>query len=595
MHAWTQSDRYAIALMFLENGFNLFKPQTFNLETIDGVIAADFPIVEFFVAVFMKLTGNSEPIIFRCFLLSISILGHLFLFRSARILGYAIPTAAWIMVFSFTMPILLHYQAGFIPSVSAYAFFLIGLYFAIKDWNNNSRQDFYWGMGFFLLAALVRKPFVMFAFAYGLMHVFPLKINRKKILASILAAVIFIGYFIYNTYLNNTYGSALLTSATSADGLGHWYTLILEITERWAKEFLSPAHYVILIAAIIVSLIKWRSLNKHVIRYFLMTLLLGIIYFNVMISQFIHHEYYFIDCLYPSIIILLLLISSFIIPYNKYLKWVLAAGILIGLLKYADPFILDKFSNKIWDRGAQVMYNYEGLEDLLNTLNIPKEAKLLCVDVHSTNRPLIWANRKGYTLRNTKREKLREAVDKYSFDYIIVQNQYFQSDIHRSDPEFVNHLKFIGSNKGITIASWEKEPSKQEVVDFLDFNLATSYSLKDSTLQENWSNVLYSMDKDNEYGLTFSYKLKEELKEALMFSINISEHENCSIPISFVVSRNGRHVQYLEHYINGMSKGNHSCVFPIRASLKEGDVIKCYLWNKNKCALKYLGASVRLK
>lgn len=595
MHAWTQSDRYAIALMFLENGFKLFKPQTFNLETIDGVIAADFPIVEFFVALLMKLTGNTEPIIYRGFLLSLSIVGHFFLFRTARFLGYAIPTAIWIMVFSFTMPILLHYQAGFIPSVSAFAFFLIGLYFATKDWKSSSGKTFYWAMGFFLLAALIRKPFVMFAFAYGLMHVFPLNKNRKRIVASFIAALIFIGYFIYNTYLNNTYGSALLTSATSAEGLGHWYTLILEISKRWAKEFLSIAHYVIVLAAIIMSLIKWRNLNTYLIRYFLITLLLGIIYFNIMISQFIHHEYYFIDCLYPSVVILLLFIASFIIPYNKYIKWVLALGIIISLLKYADPFLLDKFSNKVWDRGAQVMYNYEGSEDLLNALNIPKEAKLLCIDVHSTNRPLIWTNRKGYTLRNTKKEKLREAVEEYTFDYIIVQNQYYHSDIHRSDPEFVNQLKYIGSNKGITVASWENAPTKQEVAEFLDFNTARSYSLKDSTLQENWSNVLYTMDETNEYGLTFSHTVQKERNTALMFSVNISEHENCSIPISFVVSRSGRHVQYLEHYINGMSLGDQSFVFPIRAELKEGDIIKCYLWNKNKCALKYLDATVRLK
>lgn len=597
MHAWTQSDRYAIALMFLENGFNLFKPQTFNLETIEGVIATDFPIVEFFAAAIMKITGNTEPVIFRSFLLSLSIVAHLFLFRSARLLNYAIPTAVWIMVFSFTMPILLHYQAGFIPSVSGYAFFLIGLYFAIKEWKINDDSIFYWAMGFFLLAALVRKPFVLFAFAYGVMHVFPIIKNRKKIIGSFIAAAIFISYFIYNAYLNNKYGAALLTSVTTADGLGHWYTLILEIFKRWSKEFLSTSHYLILCSACIISLIKWRSLHKHLMIFFSLTLLLGIIYFNVMISQFIHHEYYFIDSLYPSVIILLLFVTSFIKPYNKYIKYLLAVGIMISLLKYADPFLLDKFSNKIWDRGAQVMHNYEGAEALLDSLNIPNEAKLLCIDVHSTNRPLIWSNRKGYTLRNTRKEKLREAVDKYDFDYLIVQNQYFHSDIHRSDPEFVNHLKYLGSNKGITVARYLDQPFNQEVVDFLDFNNTQTFRLKDSTLniQDNWSNVLYSMNKDNEYGLTFSYTIKEELKEALMFSIDISEHENCSIPISFVVSRKGRHAQYLEHYINGMSQGENAFIFPIRIALKEGDVIQCYLWNKNKCSIKYLDATVRLK
>ena len=264
MHAWTQSDRYAIALMFLENGFNLFKPQTFNLETIEGVIATDFPIVEYITALIMKLSGNKDPIIFRGFLLSLSIIGHLFLYKTARLNKYAIPTALWIMVFSFTMPILLHYQAGFIPSVSAYAFFLIGLFFASNNWKDNLNKSFYWAIGFFLLAALLRKPFVLFAFAFSAMHFFPIKKNKRRIIASCISAAIFLSYFFYNTYLANKYGSALLTSATGADGIGHWYTLLLEVANRWKWDILSLGHYIILFFTLIVGLFYGLSINKKV-------------------------------------------------------------------------------------------------------------------------------------------------------------------------------------------------------------------------------------------------------------------------------------------------------------------------------------------
>jgi hypothetical protein len=65
IHSWTQSDRYAISLKFLENGFNFFKPQTFNLSTIDGITGVDFPLHEYLVALIMKITGSSSPVIFR--------------------------------------------------------------------------------------------------------------------------------------------------------------------------------------------------------------------------------------------------------------------------------------------------------------------------------------------------------------------------------------------------------------------------------------------------------------------------------------------------------------------------------------------------
>ena len=55
IHAWTQSDRYAIALRFLDNGFDFFHPATFNLQTLEGITRVDFPINEFIVAISMKL------------------------------------------------------------------------------------------------------------------------------------------------------------------------------------------------------------------------------------------------------------------------------------------------------------------------------------------------------------------------------------------------------------------------------------------------------------------------------------------------------------------------------------------------------------
>ena len=199
-----------------------------------------------------------------------------------------------------------------------------------------------------------------------------------------------------------------------------------------------------------------------------------------MISQFVHHEYYFIDCLYPGLILLLLAVANFIKPTNKYFKCILSIGIILSLIKFADLFLAEKYSHKIWDRGEQVMQNYREAETLINELDIPLDAKLLCLDVHSTNRPLIWTNRKGYTLRNTKKEKVREAIQKFSFDYLIIQNQYLESDILSSDPEFLNHLQYIGSDNSITVAKWNQETIQQNAMDFLGFNDAKYFGLKDT-------------------------------------------------------------------------------------------------------------------
>ena len=58
IHAWTQSERYALSLGFLNNGMDFFHPCTYNLQTIGGITRVDFPINEYIVALIMKVSGS---------------------------------------------------------------------------------------------------------------------------------------------------------------------------------------------------------------------------------------------------------------------------------------------------------------------------------------------------------------------------------------------------------------------------------------------------------------------------------------------------------------------------------------------------------
>src|SRR5437868_5106376 len=78
IHAWTQSDRYALALGFLNNRFDFFHPQTFNLISIDGITRVDFPIHEYIVALVMKVSGIHEPVVFRIYTLLYALTGLIF-------------------------------------------------------------------------------------------------------------------------------------------------------------------------------------------------------------------------------------------------------------------------------------------------------------------------------------------------------------------------------------------------------------------------------------------------------------------------------------------------------------------------------------
>ncbi|MBQ8046259.1 MAG: hypothetical protein IJ269_07905, partial [Bacteroidales bacterium] len=91
IHSWSQTDRYAIAIGFLNNGFDLFHPETLILNKqyphwwkhADGstITAVDFPIHEYAVAAAMRLSGSTSPIVFRLCTLLVALVGMAFLYK----------------------------------------------------------------------------------------------------------------------------------------------------------------------------------------------------------------------------------------------------------------------------------------------------------------------------------------------------------------------------------------------------------------------------------------------------------------------------------------------------------------------------------
>ena len=132
VHAWTQSDRYAIALKFLDNGFDFFHPATYNLKGKEGITQVDFPINEYVVAIVMKVFGTTDPGVFRICVLLYCLLGLYFLFKLVKIITDNYLSGLIAVAFVFTLPFYCYYQAGFIPSAPAFSSALIGVYFLYR-------------------------------------------------------------------------------------------------------------------------------------------------------------------------------------------------------------------------------------------------------------------------------------------------------------------------------------------------------------------------------------------------------------------------------------------------------------------------------
>lgn len=89
IHAWAEQDHYALSLGFINNGFDLFHPETmiYNKQLSgwwhkaydNTVTPVDFPIHEWCIALLMKLLGTTSPWVFRLWTLLCGFFGLFFL------------------------------------------------------------------------------------------------------------------------------------------------------------------------------------------------------------------------------------------------------------------------------------------------------------------------------------------------------------------------------------------------------------------------------------------------------------------------------------------------------------------------------------
>jgi hypothetical protein len=172
IHAWTQADRYALSLGFVNNKLNFFKPQTYVITNggdtaqvqsalNESITAVDFPIHDYIPALIMKFSGVKSPWIFRAYILLYSFIGLFFLFRLSYLITADLFKSIFILLFAATSPVFIYYQGGFLPTIPSLANAIIGIYFFFVHLQKNEQKAFNLSILFFTLATLSRSTFVI--------------------------------------------------------------------------------------------------------------------------------------------------------------------------------------------------------------------------------------------------------------------------------------------------------------------------------------------------------------------------------------------------------------------------------------------------
>ena len=632
IHAWSQSDRYALALGFVNNDLNFFEPETFSLlknaEAIDewkypsdnSITAVDFPIHDFLPAFFMKITGNSSPFVFRVYILLYSFIGLLFLFKLSQLWSGSFFKSILILIFAATSPVFVYYQGGFLPTIPSLSNSIIGIYLYSLYLSNSDNKYFNFSLLFLTIAALCRTTFAIPLIAIlGFEFIRILKGNTKlipKLLPALLSIVFILFYAFYNVYLRDKYGSIFLNQILPAKSFNEALEMIKIAVQNWGSQYFSIIHYLLLICLVLTSAFyllskKTRILNKTpTLLLLVLIMFIGCVAASIlMLRQFPNHDYYFLDTFYLPVILLSIFFIT-IIPLKNYKRnnsFYLITILLLSISMIVNAVNTQKSRRETgyWDRTTSTINNFNGMENYLDSISIPKNSKMLVLDASAPNIPLILMNRKGYPIILNKKEYIERAL-KWDYDYLVFQNEFFLSEIYSVYPEIISKIKKVADNGKISVCVLSDSISKNTLNKFLGIEDKTQvFGAKmtyDTIVNESWQNINSTSDfsfsgansgfltHDMTYGLT--YKTKDlpvitQRNRILLFSSYFLQDtiNNCEIVVS--INESGKTTYYnsfkLQKFLKMKNKWESVDLLFLLPKVKSKDYeFALYIWNTGK-------------
>ncbi|MEN9448500.1 MAG: hypothetical protein RJA25_1790 [Bacteroidota bacterium] len=339
-HIWRQTDSLSFAWCYWKNGFDFFHPQILNRSYGDGFAVSEFPILQYFIALFYNLFGFHWWVS-KAIYVGIYFLGLIAIFRITKHFIKDLFWAYFMAALFFTAPTLVFYGNSCIPDVAALSFSFIGFSLYL-DFRENNRKQFLWiSMLFFCLSGLMKMTYLLLFFAwFG--TVFLLSIRTffiKKILHFKISILIFcviainvIWYFWSANYNNINEHIYFLNSINPIwhESTEKAYILKRTFTEWALRFFASPTNYFFLFSLLFLP-IGYKKGNKYLSLTTLLLLIGCILYYLLWYLQFLVHDYYTI-LFYSLVLFSFLNLFSFLkknfskLFNNNFLK---IAGILL--------------------------------------------------------------------------------------------------------------------------------------------------------------------------------------------------------------------------------------------------------------------------
>lgn len=497
IHAWAEQDHYALSVGFINNGFDFFHPETmiYNKQfpgwwkeaSETTITSADFPVHEYIVALLMRLFGTDAPWVFRLWTLFIAFVGLFFLFKISYFITRDWPKSMLVVIVAMTSPIVAYYMNGFLPGIPALSMSIVGLWFYLKYHEGEQIKHFHLSVAFLTLALLMRTTFAIALIAMLCFEM--LRVMRKetsflnKLPSVVLAITAYLASFLWNRHLRLTHGTIFLNNLLPPESWQDAQELITEAYNNWAFQYFQHLHYWLFLVFALFAiafavfhaiakkrLTKSASAKQPLSLWWLPAIqLFGCLLFTVaMMQQIQYHDYYFIDTfLLP--LLLLLALSLKAIPASKRTIILVTECLVVAVLAVVmiRNVVETQTTRRLQENHGEISYNnLKDADRLLDSLNVPKNAKILCLFGYAQNGPFIQMKRKGYSVMTDDKE-LIEAAFTWDFDYIVIENSKFETYLERQR-DMLSRLQRVGGNGKLSVCTPTHHTTYQSANEFFD-------------------------------------------------------------------------------------------------------------------------------
>lgn len=262
-----------------------------------------------------------------------------------------------------------------------------------------------------------------------------------------------------------------------------------------------------------------------------------------------------------------------------------------------------------WDKTEITINNFRNSSDFLDSLNITKDAKILVIDAVAPNIPFILMNKKGYAVMKPNKNNIKEAL-KWDYDFVVMQKEYFISEIYSQYPDILTKLEKIADNGKILVCKYS-EKKQIGLLNFMGitnkdpiFETSVDFEKTPDSLWQNVNPISdfsydsnYSGHLTNEivYGLTYKTKDFPELEtenRTLLFSSFFLRNSIVDSEIVVSINSNGQNLFYKSTSLKNMIKAegkweNVSLIFQLPKLQSEDYEFAIYIWNPGESELYY--------